>query len=240
MEYIEGEDLSKSLTSEEDAGQHQAARPAAGGRAPLRHRDVPRARISASIKPEPFVHNDIKPENVIIDHNSDQAVLVDFGTAKGAIRCRNRRPGRTQRSRMSMARSAMPPRSMLSGRKRAQVRCLCSGRHDLLTCSPTTTRATIPSSGRRWSALPVGIASDPGARARRKRGRAAGRRTIPPPVGGLPRPKARARSSRSPFPAAIMATTVTGVLDLSLSHWEYARQHPVRRQPGRLAAPGGA
>jgi tRNA A-37 threonylcarbamoyl transferase component Bud32 len=82
MEYIEGPDLRKGLTREDDSGQ---LRP--GG--PLPAEDVLRYTIQVCEvlhylggRQPPVVHNDIKPGNIIIDENSGRAVLVDFGTAK--------------------------------------------------------------------------------------------------------------------------------------------------------------
>jgi serine/threonine protein kinase len=82
MEYIEGPDLRKGLTRDDDTGRLQP-----GG--PLPAEDVLRytvqvcevLRYLASRQP-PVVHNDIKPGNIIIDEHSGRAVLVDFGTAK--------------------------------------------------------------------------------------------------------------------------------------------------------------
>lgn len=83
MEYIEGPDLSKGLTSEDaDTGQIVA-----GASLPVEAVVRYTAQICevleylASRQP-PVIHNDIKPGNIIIDQHSGRAVLVDFGTAK--------------------------------------------------------------------------------------------------------------------------------------------------------------
>jgi tRNA A-37 threonylcarbamoyl transferase component Bud32 len=76
MEYIEGPDLHKWLTRQ-DSG------------APIAADEVLRYTIQvcevleylARHRP-PVIHNDIKPENIIVDEHSGRAVLVDFGTAK--------------------------------------------------------------------------------------------------------------------------------------------------------------
>ena len=83
MEYIEGPDLRKWLTGEDEAtGQPLPAEL-------LPADDVLRYTIQISQVLEylarrqpPVVHNDIKPGNIIIDEHSGRAVLVDFGTAK--------------------------------------------------------------------------------------------------------------------------------------------------------------
>jgi serine/threonine protein kinase len=83
MEYIEGPDLRKWLTrEEEDTGQLLPAQR-------LSVDDVLRYTIQVCAVLEylagrqpPVVHNDVKPGNIIIDEHSARAVLVDFGTAK--------------------------------------------------------------------------------------------------------------------------------------------------------------
>ncbi len=83
MEYIEGPDLRKWLTREdEDTG-----RLVPGERLPAD--DVLRYVIQVCVVLEylsgrqpPVVHNDVKPGNIIVDEHSARAVLVDFGTAK--------------------------------------------------------------------------------------------------------------------------------------------------------------
>jgi serine/threonine protein kinase len=83
MEYIEGPDLRKWLTREDqDTGQLLP-----GQR--LSVEDVLRYAIQICMVLEylagrqpPVVHNDVKPGNIIIDEHSARAVLVDFGIAK--------------------------------------------------------------------------------------------------------------------------------------------------------------
>lgn len=93
MEYIEGKSLDKML---EEAKE------------PLKPEDAIRYGVEvcrvleylAQITPEPVVHCDIKPGNIIIDQNSHQAVLVDFGTAKS--RYRNLNPAQPDAKRVSV------------------------------------------------------------------------------------------------------------------------------------------
>jgi serine/threonine protein kinase len=83
MEYIEGPDLSKGLTHEDDdSGQHVP-----GGPLPLDAVVQYAIQICEVLeylagRQPPVVHNDIKPGNIIVDEHSGRAVLVDFGTAK--------------------------------------------------------------------------------------------------------------------------------------------------------------
>lgn len=84
MEYIEGETLEQVL--ERAVGS--------GGAQPIAIEDVVRYGIEicrvleylAAIQPHPVIHCDVKPANIILDRNSPQAVLVDFGTAKERVR----------------------------------------------------------------------------------------------------------------------------------------------------------
>jgi serine/threonine protein kinase len=83
MEYIEGPDLRKWLTREdEDTGRLRPGQP-------LLVDDVLRYTIQIcevlaylAGRQQPVIHNDVKPGNIIVDEHSGRAVLVDFGTAK--------------------------------------------------------------------------------------------------------------------------------------------------------------
>jgi serine/threonine protein kinase len=86
MEYIEGDDLEQRLTHTDRQGRQIPGRACAED-------EVIRWGIAlckvleylASLSPSPVVHHDIKPANIILDKNSGEVRLVDFGTAKARL-----------------------------------------------------------------------------------------------------------------------------------------------------------
>jgi serine/threonine protein kinase len=85
IEYVEGNDLLQGLTRADAQGNLVRGKPY-----PVA--DVLRWGIQlcgvftylAGQKP-PIIHHDVKPANIIIDENSGEARLVDFGTAKARL-----------------------------------------------------------------------------------------------------------------------------------------------------------
>lgn len=87
MEYVEGPNLEQRLTHQ-DAQTGQTVRGA-----PLPIRQVIQWGITlcrvleylATIEPEPVIHHDIKPANLLLDRVSQDVHLVDFGTARARL-----------------------------------------------------------------------------------------------------------------------------------------------------------
>ena len=82
MQYIEGESLESSLTHENAAGTL-----APGQALPVEQGlgyavEVCRVlEYLGKVTPQPVVHCDVKPANIIIEHTTRRVVLVDFGTS---------------------------------------------------------------------------------------------------------------------------------------------------------------
>jgi serine/threonine protein kinase len=87
MEYIEGRNLEQGLTHTDEA----TGKISKGS--PYPKQEVIRWGVAlckvleylASRKPHPVVHHDIKPANILLDSNSNEIRLVDFGTAKARL-----------------------------------------------------------------------------------------------------------------------------------------------------------
>jgi len=77
MQFVDGENLKQRLTRE---GTQQLADVARWGVQVCKVLDY-----LARVQPNPVVHHDIKPANLILDKNSGEVRLVDFGTAKARL-----------------------------------------------------------------------------------------------------------------------------------------------------------
>lgn len=89
MEFVEGDNLEQTLTRVDDLGRQYQGHPmvsetAVGyGISLCRVLEYLAARTDPRTgQPAPIIHHDIKPANIILDANSGQVRLVDFGTAK--------------------------------------------------------------------------------------------------------------------------------------------------------------
>ncbi|NLG26682.1 MAG: SUMF1/EgtB/PvdO family nonheme iron enzyme, partial [Chloroflexi bacterium] len=217
MEYIEGDDFEKVVTR-------------AGGGIP--EEDTVRYGIElcrvleylAHVQPVPVVHCDIKPANVIVDRNSQQAVLVDFGTARG----RSPKPSPTAAGTAPNAKRpsvwgtvgyAAPEMYAGQAAPRSDVYALAATLYYLVTADdprdhpfqwPKMPAVPAPLRLILERALAEKVDERLDAEAFRQQlesYRASKAGTIRPLT----------------FPSGNQATTVTGVLDLALRYWEYTR-----------------
>jgi len=215
MEYIEGQNLEQMLDDKSaDSGldSEQAARYGV---------EVCRVlEYLAGVKPEPVVHCDIKPANIIVDRNSGQAILVDFGTARGRYAHLKTAPDGKRPSVYGTVGYAAPELFRGEAVTRSDVFSLAATLYHLLTHDdPQEHPFKWPRMDRlsteRQRLLRACLATDPDKR--------------PEPSEMRRRIEAqRAQQSGGiqplRFPDGDMATTLTGMLDLSFRHWDYARE----------------
>ena len=86
MEYVEGLDLRDGLTHLDDQRRVVSGRPYPTEQ--VVRWGVQTCKVLeylAQIKPNPVVHHDIKPANLVLDKNAGEVRLVDFGTAKARL-----------------------------------------------------------------------------------------------------------------------------------------------------------
>ena len=216
MEYIEGqnlEQLMEGLAPQEGLAPEDVAR-----------YGVEICRVLeylSEIKPEPVVHCDIKPANIIIDRNSRQAVLVDFGTAKARYRRALAQSPDSERPSV-YGTVGYAPAELYRGQAapKSDVFSLAATLYYLLTHDDPRDH---PFKWLKMEQLP--------AEWRLLLERAlAGQAEQRPDATQFRQQIEAYRAARNgtvqplTFPGGNMATTLTGVLDLSLRHWDYARQ----------------
>ena len=222
MEYIEGENLEKLL--EGSAGSPGSEQEIEGYVGDLVRYGVEICRVLehlAQVKPEPMVHCDIKPANIIIDKNSDQAVLVDFGTAKTRyLRSPAHQPDAERASVYGTVGYAPPELYRGQAVPKSDVFSLAATLYHLLTHDDPRDHPfkwpkmdEIPSSLRLLLSRALEIDLDQRLGAEQFRRQLEAYRAA---QAGTLRPLS--------FPEGNVATTVTGVLDLSLKYWDYARR----------------
>ncbi len=212
MEYIEGPNLDQLL---ETGGGKIAVEDA------VRYAvEISRVlEYLAAAKPEPVVHCDIKPANIIVDQNSGQAVLVDFGTAHSRyLNLNSSQPD--SRSTAAYGTVGYAPPELYRGEATPKT--------DVFSLAATLYHLASGDDPRdhpfRWpgmSALPAplreilerALAADIDQRLSAEQFRKA-----------LEDWRVGINGQVTPltFPDGNRATTLTGLLDLALRNWEYA------------------
>jgi serine/threonine protein kinase len=222
MEYIEGEDLEDLVTHESRSGERVAARPLDAEQVVRYGVEICRVlEYLSQVQPEPVVHNDIKPGNIIIDRNSGQAVLVDFGTARTRyVHPMQGQPDPQRDSVYGTVGYAAPELYQGQAVPKSDVFSLAATLYHILTDDdpaedifkwPAMERLPQPLRGTLERALAPEVNARLDATKLRQEleaYRAAQSDTIRPLT----------------FPEGNLATSLTGFLDLSLRYWEYARQ----------------
>jgi len=222
MEYIEGDNLEQFVTHESRSGEQVSARPLGQDQVVRYGVEVCRVlEYLSQVKPEPVVHCDIKPANIIIDHNSQQAVLVDFGTAKGRYaHAAAGQPDPAHDSVYGTVGYAAPEMYQGNVVPKSDVFSLAATLYHLLTDDdpaenlfkwPAMDRLPEPLKSTLRRALAPEIAARLDAvqfRQELESFRIAQSDTVRPFT----------------FPDNNQATSLTGFLDLALRYWEHARQ----------------
>ena len=126
MQFVEGENLEQRLTRE----------------GPQKREDVARWGVQvckvleylAWMQPNPVVHHDIKPANLILDKNSGEVRLVDFGTAKARLTLQPGGKVGLQKSSIYGTVGYAPPEQYLGrSEPRSDVYALAATMYHLLT-----------------------------------------------------------------------------------------------------------
>lgn len=222
MEYIEGENLAAGLTRMDQTGRVVAGKARS-------QEDVVRYGIQicrvleylAGIQPTPVVHNDIKPANIIIDKHGGQAVLVDFGTAKARYAPASAgQPDAEKSSVYGTVGYAAP--ELYDGRSepRSDVYALAATMYHLLTeDDPRDHPFKFPKLDQLPAGLRVVLENALATNVHDRLTATEFRQQL----GAF---RAAHAGSVQPlrFPQGDQATTLTGLLDLSMRYWPYARQ----------------
>ncbi len=135
MEYIEGHNLLQRLTHAHDTtGWPISGKPYA--REEVLRWGVALCRVLeylASRRPEPVVHHDIKPANLLLDSNSGDIRLVDFGTARARLLAQSGRVGLAQSSIYGTQGYAAPEQYSGRSEPRSDVYALAATLYHLAT-----------------------------------------------------------------------------------------------------------
>jgi serine/threonine-protein kinase len=134
MEYIEGPDLRKWLTGEDEASGQPVPTNLLSTNEVLGYTiQICQVLEYLARRQPPVVHNDIKPGNIIVDENSKRAVLVDFGTAQTRYLRASGRPEQKKDSVYGTVGYAAPELYRGHSEPRSDVYSLAATAYHLLT-----------------------------------------------------------------------------------------------------------
>lgn len=138
MEFIAGSDLAQGLTRVDDMGKTVKGHPYPWQQVVQWGIALCRVLDYLARRQPPVVHHDIKPSNMILDANTGEPRLVDFGTAKASALARTGfmpevGPGRQQSSIYGTAGYAAPEMYQGQSSPRTDVYALAATLYHLLT-----------------------------------------------------------------------------------------------------------
>lgn len=226
MEYIQGQNLEHGLTRESSSGGQVAG-------AALKVEDGVRYAVEicrvleylAQVRPDPVVHCDIKPANIIVDQNSGQAVLVDFGTAQGpywrdATHAGQAQPDARRASVYGTVGYAPPELYRGQAVPKSDVYSLAATLYHLITDDDPRGH---PFKWPELERIPAPLARVLTRALENEANERLDAQQFRQQLEDL-RAAQSAGTQVLTFPDGNIATTLTGFLDLSLRYWDHARQ----------------
>lgn len=134
MEYIEGEDLETRVTHHDSQDRLVKGKPLSQEKVITYAIEICKVLEWLCRQRKPVIHCDIKPANIIVDKNSGNARLVDFGTAKAKfVKQPTGQVGLQKSSVYGTAGYAAPEQYEAKSEPRSDVYALAATMYHLLT-----------------------------------------------------------------------------------------------------------